>query len=124
MFFAFGDDADEIAFDHHGANTRNSIKRGTVDRFQALADEFATVDSRIGRAHHTAMQHSAEANIVHISELSGDFCRNVDAVDGLADDAMQIDRFERGICGERQQDTAIAEQCFESDGRRVVVAPA
>jgi hypothetical protein len=58
MLFAFGDDADEIALDHNGANTWNSVERGTVDCFQAPADEFAAVYARVGRTYHAAVQHS------------------------------------------------------------------
>ncbi len=124
MLFALGDNADEIALDHHGTNARNAVKRSPIDQLQAPANEFAAVDTHIRWTHHATMQHAGHAHVVHIDELAGDLGRNVDAADRLADDVMLIDWLERGVGRKRQKDAAVAEQRVERNRRGRVAVPA
>ena len=118
LLFALGNDANEIALHHHGADAGHVGDRVAIDSDQALADEIAGIHAGIGRAHHPAMQHARHADIVDIGEAAGDLGGDVDARDRAADELVLVDLLELGALGQRQQDALVGEQCVEGDRRR------
>ena len=109
LFFALGDDADEIADHDHRANPCDVSDRVLVDRLQRVADEITGVDARIRRPHDAAVQHAGHALVVHEHLVAAGLGRDVDARRRGADDAVVGRRLERRVVREHQPHVAAGE---------------
>ena len=93
-----------------------------VDRDQAGADEGAGIDTGIGRAHHPAVQHAGNADVVNINQFAGGLGGKIDPRHRLPDDAVGAHGFHRGIVGEFEPNDLRADQFAIADAAIVAAA--
>jgi len=122
ILLALGDDADEVADAHHGDEAGNVAHRAFVDRDEAGADERSGIDAGIGWAHHAAMQHAGDADVVHEGQLARRLGRKVDARNGLADDGVVADGLDRDALVKFEPYRLVADQFAIADA--AIVRPA
>ncbi len=122
MLLALGDDADEVADRHHGADAGDVRDGRFVHRFERVADEVAVVRARIGRAHHAPVQHAGRAHVVHEDQLARELGRDVDARLRAADDAVVLRVLQARAAVELQHGACARHQLAEADAEGRVVA--
>ncbi len=82
IFFALGDDADEVADADDRDEAGDIAHRCLIDRDQAVADEIADIDAGIGWTDDAAVQHAGHAHVVNVDQFTGRLRRQIDARDG------------------------------------------
>ena len=100
--FPLGDHAQEIALADHLDQPGDVLDRALVDTLQTGADG--------GRAHHAAMQHAGQLEIVYVGKLARHFGRNVIAGNRLSNDFVVRWIFERRLLVEFQGKILSADQ--------------
>ena len=84
LLLALGDHAEERAVAHHREHARHRAYLGVVDLIQRRAIAR--------RAHHAAVHHAGQAQILHVHRRPGHLAGNIETRDRLADDSVQAGR--------------------------------
>ena len=84
LLLALGHDADEIVDHHQFHDARQVRDRAFIHRQQAAAQRRAAVGAYVWRAHHAAMQHAGQAQVVDVGQPTADLGRNIDPGHGAA----------------------------------------
>ena len=84
LLLAFGDHTEERAVADHRDHARNRLRLAVVERGERRAV--------LRRAHHPAMHHAGQAQVLHVHRLAGHLAGNVEALDRLTHDLVQADR--------------------------------
>jgi len=88
--FTLGDNADEIAAAHHAGRYAGDRTLVDVERLGSRS-----VGALPARAHHTALQHAGNADVLHVLVFGGDLVGNINARYPRADQPIAADRFLR-----------------------------
>ena len=69
----------------------------------------------VGRAHHAAVQHAGQADVVHEGQLAGGLGRKIDARHRLADDGVVADGLDGDVVGKLEANRLAADQFAIAD---------
>ncbi len=90
--------------------------RTFIHRQQAAAQRRAAVGACVRRAHHPAMQHAGQTQIVHVGQPTAHFGRNVDSGNGAADVAILLFTVQRHVFIQRHVQILPARQLRIAQG--------
>ncbi len=116
LLFALGHDADEIVDHHQFHDARQVRDRTFIHRQQAAAQRGAAVGAYVRRAHHPAMQHAGQTQIVHVGQPTAHFGRNIDSGNGAADVAILLFTVQRHVFIQRHVQILPARQLRIAQG--------